>query len=103
MKYQKIEAATRAHIYTCVDDQIQREQEAKSDIALAVDEAIASLKDDDSVVYQWWTVSLDFASRARKRGEIAIETPFGLIWGRQTCGQPPHQDEIVMSIIESLG
>ena len=107
MKREKLDRAVNTNIYYNVSEQVQRERELQSDVYDDITEAIAKCTvedDEDEInVYQWWIVSERFANFAGKANEVIVETPFGTIWGRQTCGQAIAQDLNVQDIFKAMG
>ena len=94
-----------AHIHYLVSDQVNKEIEDFSPVADVIFSAVleAFEEEGDPVeIYEWWTVSWDFAVIARHRGEIIIETPFGFVWGRQTTGIGLRYDAIVCAILQRI-
>jgi len=105
MESAKFEPAVKANIFTLVDAQINREIESRSTVAEEISVATSGENADGNEinVYQWWVVSDAFADAAKAAGEIIIETPFGTIWGRQTCMQGIAQDLNVQQIFKDMG
>jgi hypothetical protein len=92
-------------IHYLVSGQIEREIDAQSDLADQILSTVAEAIDkygDPIEIFEWWTVSDDFAFRAEKVGEIIVETPFGIIWGRQTTGMALVYDPIVKGILQRM-
>ena len=108
MDYQRLNTVVNAHIYTEVSDQILQEYSDKTLVAAAIEKAVTETARsttpdwEDVSIFEWWAVSNDFAAVARKAGEVIVETPFGIIWGRQTCGQLISQDINVQEIFKSM-
>ncbi len=104
MDKNKLEAAASTHIINDMSKQVEREQEARTFVADAITEATSGTDSEgDAInVYQWWLVSDDFSYAAKKADEIIVETPFGTIWGRQTCGQLVSQDINVQNILKAM-
>lgn len=97
--------AVEANIFYDVSEQVQREYDQESSIAEMIDDIImmASDRNDEFQIFQWWTVSPQFAKAATRAGEFVMcGLPFGTIWGRQTCGQPIEQDENVVKVFRSM-
>jgi len=92
-----IQQLAERHIHHQVDKQIAREEEQQSDVANALHEAcyVASTEEDPIEVMQWYTVSWEFYEFAKNAGEVVAETPFGPVWGRQTCFQDISLDHII--------
>jgi hypothetical protein len=106
MNDNKLSAAVSANIFSNVSAQVQREQESQTFVADEIAEAIAGCAEDDGdniEVFQWWAVSERFASFARQAKEVVVDTPFGTVWGRQTCGQGIAQDLNVQAIFKAMG
>ncbi|SHO52975.1 hypothetical protein [Desulfopila aestuarii] len=100
-----LDQAVDQHIYSDVSAQVRRELEAQSFVADDIAEAITRCGDDDRdeiTVYQWWTVSERFATVAANTDEVIVKTPFGIVWGRQTCGQAIAQDPNVQDIFNAM-
>lgn len=105
MKSAKFEPVVKANIFTLVDAQINREIESRSAVAeeIAIATSGENADGDEINVHQWWVVSDAFAEAAKAAGEIIIETPFGTIWGRQTCMQGIAQDLNFQAILKNMG
>jgi len=98
-------SALATHIHHLVSGQINKEIEDFSPVADDIISAVleAFEEDGDPVeIYEWWTVSWDFAVIARHRGEIIIETPFGFVWGRHTTGISLSYDPVVINILANI-
>ena len=94
-----------SHVYFFVSRQVDREFESQSEIAEDISFAIllaSSNPAEDLTVYEWYSVSADFAYRAKVAGEVIVETPFGIIWGRQTTGLALSYDPVVQEIISKI-
>ncbi len=104
MNKNKLDAAVNNHILYSMTKQVLRELEEHTFVADDIAEATSGTdaEGDAIIVYEWWLVSEDFASAAKTAGEVIVETPFGTIWGRQTCGQPVYQDLNVQDIFTAL-
>jgi hypothetical protein len=100
----KLEKVANNHILYDMSQQVTRELEAQTSVADDIAEAAngTNSEGDEIEVFQWWLVSQDFAYAAKKAGEVIVETPFGTLWGRQTCGQPAYQDLNVLDILKNL-
>lgn len=97
--------AVKGNIFYDVSEQIQREYDAETSVAETIDDLITMASDHEGEfqIYQWWTVSDEFARAASRTGEFILSgLPFGTIWGRQTCGQKIEQDENVQDIFRSM-
>lgn len=106
MDSEKLDRAVSTHIFYNVTEQVQREQKEQTFVCDDINESISKCITDDEdqiEVFQWWTVSERFASFAGKANEVIVETPFGTIWGRQTCGQGIAQDLNVQDIFKAMG
>ncbi len=105
MKKIDYSSLAQSHIYHMVSNQVEREIQARSEVANTLDCAIIEAIDEDGNeinVYEWWTVSEDFSYHANQAGEIIVETPFGTVWGRQVTMQPVYQDSIVQKILQII-
>lgn len=101
----KLEKVVVMHIYYMVNDQVEREYEQRTSVADALFSATYELSNDEDEpadVMEWWTVSIDFAYHAKKNDEIIVETPFGIVWGRQVTGQALLVDHIVREILNTI-
>lgn len=87
---------------------VLREYDGRTSVAAAIEKAVTETASsttpewDDVNVFEWWQVSGEFAAVALKAGEVIVETPFGIIWGRQTCGQLIAQDLNVQDIFRAM-
>jgi len=104
MDTQKLAAAVDNHIWDDVSEQILNEYLEQSLIADIIEYTIQynSEKWDDPNIFQWWRVDNNFALAALDAGEVIVITPLGVLWGRQTCGQPVYQDFNVQEILTSM-
>jgi hypothetical protein len=94
-----------SHVFSFVSRQVEREFEAQTEVAEDISFAIMLASSDPAeevTVYEWYTVSEDFTYRAKIAGEVIVDTPFGIIWGRQTTGLALSYDPIVQEIISKI-
>jgi hypothetical protein len=94
-----------AHIHHLVSDQVNREIEDLSRVADDIISGIMDAVDEEGNpvdVFEWWTVSRDFAVVARRMGEIIIETLYGFVWARQTTGISLSYDPVVIDILDNI-
>jgi hypothetical protein len=108
MKKFDFQNAVNAHVYTEVSDQVLREYDGRTVVATSIEKAVTETARsttpgwDEVNVFEWWVVSNEFAAAARAAGEVIVDTPFGIIWGRQTCGQLISQDLNVQAIFQDM-
>lgn len=94
-----------SHVYSFVSRQVEREFEAQTEVAEDFSFAIMLASSDpaeEATVFEWYSVSADFTYRAKIAGEVVVETPFGIIWGRQTTGLALSYDPVVQEIISKI-
>ncbi|MCB2216957.1 MAG: hypothetical protein KQH59_12885 [Desulfobulbaceae bacterium] len=106
MNQEMLNKLTGHHIHAYVSGQVDRELAAQSAVAESLLAAMSQAVDDEDgdppTVYEWWTVSEEFAMQAELLGEVIVETPFGVVWGRQTTGIGLGYDAIVCNILQRI-
>ncbi len=99
----RLERAVSEHIHTEVSAQVNREFDLGIEEGYGWDFAEAMIGSFEFLdIFEWWTVSDDFAFHARCDDEVIVNTPFGKVWGRQTTGQRLIQDFNVQLILEKI-
>ena len=105
MKNQLSFSTLNSHIFYLVSRQVEREFAAHTELSkdIAFEIMLASPDPAEEVtVYEWYSVSEDFAYQAEIAGEVIVVTPFGLIWGRQTTGLALESDATVNAILAAI-
>lgn len=93
------------YIFANISDQIREELENNTPLAVVLKTAIPLVMENDSMTaqeFEWYSVSIDFATVAKEQGETITNTPFGLAWPRQASGEPVYQDKNAQNIIDIL-
>lgn len=101
----RLERAAAEHIHYEVSAQVNRELELDAGYAWAFTKAMykeCCNTEEEIAIFEWWTVSEDFAYHATSACEVVVSTPFGKVWGRQTTGQRLVQDFDVQMILEKI-
>ncbi len=92
------------HVHWNVSRVIENEIENQSDLGAQFLDLTPDVGDDgdEVIIYEYWTVSEQFANIARSCGEMIYETPFGIVWGCQTMGAPLEADHALQAILKRL-
>lgn len=82
-------AVLKANVLYNMTRQVLREIEMGTDVAEEIEEMInyKSTEGRTIDVKEWWLVSNDFGYAARALGDVVVDTPFGVIWGREVTGR----------------
>lgn len=105
MKLETMKTVAQNHIQYLMNEVVAQELKNRTKTGKAIQKAAHSVKTDlgtPAKIYEWYNVSVDFATKAQPEEELIIATEYGMLWGRTSDAQPIHQDQKVQTILAAI-